>query len=262
MQSVNNLSGLADEVRSMERRHNEEVVQLKMRLGRVLLDLKSKNMLEFRVAVRENGLLMNTFDELMKIVSINPPQECHWLGYRNLLKIADALPRGKNISVFLKRFETESPDDATKAVILNHVLKCNGINGISDNAVALFAKAGVASLLTKDNVDRLKLSKNQTKTLQSIFANQTQNVALSKKAVLNPRLQQNIEKMNYDIQGILSQDVNTELIDNSGLIDLICSLEMLYDKVDSENDGDYKLGNEINKNEFEEFVDILIRELK
>ena len=62
MQSVNNLSGLADEVRSMERRHNEEVVQLKMRLGRVLLDLKSKNMLEFRVAVRENGLLMNTFD--------------------------------------------------------------------------------------------------------------------------------------------------------------------------------------------------------
>lgn len=79
---------------------------------------------------------------------------------------------------------------------------------------------------------RLKLSKNQTKTLQSIFANQTQNIALSKKAVLNPRLQQNIEKMNCDIQGILSKDVNTEFIDNSGLIDLICNLEVLYDKVD------------------------------
>ena len=68
MQSINNLSGLADEVRSMERRHNEEVVQLKMRLGRVLLDLKSKNMLEFRVAVRENGLLMNTFNEILQIL--------------------------------------------------------------------------------------------------------------------------------------------------------------------------------------------------
>jgi len=117
-------------------------------------------------------------------------------------------------------------------------------------------------LLTKANVDRLKLSKNQTKTLQSIFANQTQNVALSKKDVLNPRLQQNIEKMNCDIQSILLQDENTEFIDNSGLIDLICSLQMLCDKVDGENNGDYKLGNEINKNEFEEFVDILIRELK
>ena len=115
MQSVNNLSGLADEVRSMERRHNEEVVQLKMRLGRVLLDLKSKNMLKFRVAVKESGLLMNAFDELMKIVSINPPQECHWLGYENLVKIADALPKGKNIATFAKPFETESPDDATKA---------------------------------------------------------------------------------------------------------------------------------------------------
>ena len=108
MQSVNSLSGLADEVRSMERRHNEEVVQLKMRLGRVLLDLKSKNMPEFQVVVKESGLLMNTFDELMKIVSINPPQECHWLGYRNLLKIADALPKGKNIATFAKPFETNA----------------------------------------------------------------------------------------------------------------------------------------------------------
>ena len=262
MQSVNNLSGLADEVRSMERRHNEEVVQLKMRLGRVLLDLKSKNMLEFRVAVRENGLLMNTFDELMKIVSINPPQECHWLGYENLVKIADALPKGKNIATFAKPFETESPDDATKAVILKHILKSNGVNGISDNEITSFAKAGVASKLTKANIDRLKLSKNQTKTLQSIFANQTQNVALSKKAVLNPRLQQNIEKMNCDIQSILSQDENTEFIDNSGLIYLICNLEVLYDKVDGENNGDYKLGNEINKKKFEEFVDNLIKEQK
>jgi len=117
-------------------------------------------------------------------------------------------------------------------------------------------------LLTKDNIDSLKLSKNQTKTLQSIFANQTQNVALSKKAVLNPRLQQNIEKLNYDIQGIISQDIKTEFIDNSGLIDLICNLEVLYDKVEGESNGDYKLGNENDKNEFEEFVDILIRELK
>ena len=184
MQSINNLSGLADEVRSMERRHNEEVVQLKMRLGRVLLDLKSKNMLEFRVAVRENGLLMNTFDEIIQIARMNPPQECHWLGYRNLLKIADALPRGKNIATFVKPFETESPDDATKALILKHILKSNGINGISDNAITLFAKAGVASKLTKANIDRIKLSKNQTKTLQSIFTTQTQGGASSKKTVL------------------------------------------------------------------------------
>ena len=162
----------------------------------------------------------------------------------------------------MKPFETESPDDATKALILNHALKCNGINGVSENAVALFAKAGVASLLTKDVIDRLKLSKNQTKTLQSIFANQTQNVDLSKKAVLNPRLQQNIEKMNCDIQSILSQDENTEFIDNSGLIDLICNLEVLYDKVDGENNGDYKLGNEINKKEFEELMDSIIKEQK
>ena len=253
---------LSDAMRSMERRHNVEDVRLKIRLGSVLLELKSKNMLEFLSAVRKSGLSMLDCAEIMQMASMNPPQECHWLGFENLLKIADALPKGKNISVFLKPFETESPDDATKAVILNHALKCNGINGISDNAVALFAKAGVASLLTKASIDRLKLSKNQTKTLQSIFANQTQNVALSKKAVLNPRLQQNIEKLNYDIQGILSKDVNTEFIDNSGLIDLICSLQMLCDKVDGENNGDYKLGNEINKNEFEEFVDILIRELK
>jgi len=205
---------------------------------------------------------MPTCVEIMQIASLNPQKECHWLGFENLLKIADALPKGKNIASFLKPFETESPDDATKAVILNHALKCNGINGISDNAVALFAKAGVASLLTKDNIDSLKLSKNQTKTLQSIFANQTQNVALSKKAVLNPRLQQNIEKLNYDIQGIISQDIKTEFIDNSGLIDLICNLEVLYDKVEGESNGDYKLGNENDKNEFEEFVDILIRELK
>ena len=91
MQSINNLSGLADEVRIMERRHNEEVVQLKMRLGRVLLDLKSKNMLEFRVAVRENGLLMNTFDEIIQIARMNPPQECHWLGYRKLCWFAKIL---------------------------------------------------------------------------------------------------------------------------------------------------------------------------
>ena len=249
-------------MRSMERRHNEEDVRLKIRLGSALLELKSKNMLEFHEVVRKSGLSMPTCVAVMQMASMNPPQECHWLGFENLLKIADALPKGKNISVFLKPFETESPDDATKAVILNHVLKCNGINGISDNVVALFAKAGVASLLTKDVIDRLKLSKNQTKTLQSIFANQTQNAALSKKAVLNPRLQQNIEKMNFDIQGILSQEIKTEYIDSSGLIDLICSLEMLYDKVDDENDGDYKLGNEINKKEFEELMDSIIKEQK
>lgn len=262
MENLNNLSMLSDAMRSMERRHNVEDVRLKIRLGSVLLELKSKNMLEFLSAVRKSGLSMLDCAEIMQMASMNPPQECHWLGFENLLKIADALPKGKNISVFLKPFETESPDDATKAVILNHALKCNGINGISDNAVALFAKAGVASLLTKASIDRLKLSKNQTKTLQSIFANQTQNVALSKKAVLNPRLQQNIEKLNYDIQGILSKDVNTEFIDNSGLIDLICSLEMLYDKVDGENDGDYKFGNEINKKEFEELMDSIIKEQK
>ena len=262
MENLNDLSVLSNTMRSMERRHNEEDVQMKLRLGSVLLDLKSKNMLEFHEVVRKSGLSMLACVEIMQIARMNPPQECHWLGFENLLKIADALPTGKNISVFLKLFETESPDDATKAVILNHVLKCNGINGISDNAVALFAKAGVASLLTKDVIDRLKLSKNQTKALQSIFANQTQNVALSKKDVLNPKLQQNIEKMNCDIQSILSQDENTEFVDNSGLIDLICSLEMLYDKVDDENNGDYKLGNEINKKEFEELMGFIIKEQK
>ena len=238
MQSVNSLSGLADEVRSMERRHNEEVVQLKMRLGRVLLDLKSKNMLEFRVAVRENGLLMNTFDEIIQIARMNPPQECHWLGYRNLLKIADALPRGKNIATFVKPFETESPDDATKALILKHLLKCNGINGISDNAITLFAKAGVASKLTKANIDRIKLSKNQTKTLQSIFTIQNQGGASSKKTVLNPRLQQNIEKMNCDVKSSLAEDVDTKFIDISGLNELVVSLELLINKVQVENKGD------------------------
>ena len=262
MQSVNNLSGLADEVRSMERRHNEEVVQLKMRLGRVLLDLKSKNMLEFRVAVRENGLLMNTFDELMKIVSINPPQECHWLGYRNLLKIADALPKGKNIATFAKPFENEKPDDATKAVILKHILKSNGVNGISDNEITSFAKAGVASKLTKANIDRIKLSKNQTKTLQSIFTTQTQGGASSKKTVLNPRLQQNIEKMNCDVRSSLPGNVDTKFIDTSGLIDLICSLKMLHDKVDSENNGDYKLGSNVDKDELEKLIDELLKEGK
>ena len=68
--------------------------------------------------------------------------------------------------------------------------------------------------------------------------------------------------MNCDIQSILSQDENTEFIDNSGLIDLICNLEVLYDKVDGENNGDYKLGNEINKKEFEELMDFIIKEQK
>ena len=262
MQSVNNLSGSVDEVRSMERRHNEEVVQLKMRLGRVLLDLKSKNMLEFRVAVKESGLLMNAFDELMKIVSINPPQECHWLGYRNLLKIADALPRGKNIATFVKPFETESPDDATKALILKHILKSNGINGISDNAITLFAKAGVASKLTKANIDRIKLSKNQTKTLQSIFTTQTQGGASSKKTVLNPRLQQNIEKMNCDVRSSLAEDVDTKFIDISGLMELVVGLEMLVKKVQVENKGDYKLGSNVEKDEIEKLIDELLKEGK
>ena len=262
MQSVNNLSGLADEVRSMERRHNEEVVQLKMRLGRVLLDLKSKNMPEFQVVVRESGLLMNAFDELMKIVSINPPQECHWLGYRNLLKIADALPRGKNIATFVKPFETESPDDATKALILKHILKSNGINGISDNAITLFAKAGVASKLTKANIDRIKLSKNQTKTLQSIFTTQTQGGASSKKTVLNPRLQQNIEKMNCDVRSSLAEDVDTKFIDISGLNELVVGLEMLVKKVQMENNGDFKLGSDVEKDELEKFIDELLKEEK
>ena len=262
MQSVNNLSGLADEVRSMERRHNEEVVQLKMRLGRVLLDLKSKNMLEFRVAVRENGLLMNTFDEIIQIARMNPPQECHWLGYENLLKIADALPKGKNIAAFAKPFETESPDDATKAVILKHILKSNGVNGISDNAITSFAKAGVASKLTKANIDRIKLSKNQTKTLQSIFTTQTQGGASSKKTVLNPRLQQNIEKMNCDVRSSLAEDVDTKFIDISGLNELVVSLELLMNKVQMENNGDYKLGSDVEKDELEKLIDELLKEEK
>ena len=130
MENINNLSDLINEMRSMERRHNEEDVRLKIRLGSALLELKSKNMLEFLSAVRKSGLSMPTCVEIMQIASLNPQKECHWLGFENLLKIADALPTGKNISVFLKRFETESPDDATKAVILNHVLKC-GSSGFS-----------------------------------------------------------------------------------------------------------------------------------
>lgn len=262
MQNVNNLSGLVDEVRSMERRHNEEVVKLKIRLGRVLLDLKSKNMPEFRVAVRENGLLMNTFDEIIQIARMNPPQECHWLGYENLLKIADALPKGKNIAAFAKPFETESPDDATKSLILKHILKSNGINGISEKKVALFAKAGVASKLTKANIDRIKLSKNQTKTLQSIFTTQTQGGASSKKTVLNPRFQQDVEKMNCDVRSSLAEDVDTKFIDTSGLMELVVGLEMLLNKVQVENNGDYKLGSDVEKDELEKLIDELLKEEK
>ena len=262
MQSVNNLSGLVDEVRSMERRHNEEVVQLKIRLGSVLLDLKSKNMPEFQVAVRGNGLLMNTFNEILQIARMNPPQECHWLGYKNLLKIADALPKGKTIATFAKPFENESPDDATKAVILKHLLKCNGINGISDNEITSFAKAGVASKLTKANIDRIKLSKNQTKTLQSIFTTQTQGGASSKKTVLNPRFQQDVEKMNCDVRSSLAEDVDTKFIDISGLNELVVGLEMLVKKVQMENNGDFKLGSDVEKDELEKFIDELLKEEK
>ena len=262
MQSVNNLSGLVDEVRSMERRHNEEVVQLKLRLGSVLLDLKSKNMPEFQVAVRGNGLLMNTFNEILQIARMNPPQECHWLGYKNLLKIADALPKGKNIAAFAKPFETESPDDATKALILKHILKSNGVNGISDNAITLFAKAGVASKLTKANIDRIKLSKNQTKTLQSIFTIQNQGGASSKKTVLNPRFQQDVEKMNCDVRSSLAEDVDTKFIDISGLNELVVGLEMLVKKVQMENNGDFKLGSDVEKDELEKFIDELLKEEK
>ena len=210
----------------MERRHNEEDVRLKIRLGSALLELKSKNMLEFHEVVRKSGLSMLACVEIMQIARMNPPQECHWLGFENLLKIADALPKGKNIATFAKPFETESPDDATKALILKHLLKCNGINGISDNAITLFAKAGVASKLTKANIDRIKLSKNQTKTLKSIFTTQTQGGASSKKTVLNPRLQQNIEKMNCDVRSSLAEDVDTKFIDISGLNELVVSLEV------------------------------------
>ena len=262
MQSINNLSELANEVRSMERRHNEEVVQLKLRLGSVLLDLKSKNMPEFQVAVRGNGLLMNTFNEILQIARMNPPQECHWLGYKNLVKIADALPKGKNIATFAKPFENEKPDDATKAVILKHILKSNGVNGISDNEITSFAKAGVASKLTKANIDRIRLSKNQTKTLQSIFTTQTQGGASSKKTVLNPRFQQDVEKMNCDVRSSLAEDVDTKFIDISGLMELIVGLEMLVSKVQVENNGDYKLGNDVEKDELEKLIDDLLRGIK
>ena len=98
VENINDLSVLSSEMRSMERRHNEEDVQLKIRLGSVLLDLKSKNMLEFHEVVRKSGLSMPTCVAVMQMASMNPPQECHWLGFENLLKIADALPKGKNIS--------------------------------------------------------------------------------------------------------------------------------------------------------------------
>ena len=54
---------LSDEMRSMERRHNEEDVQLKIRLGSLLLDLKSKNLVEFQEAVRKSGLSMLAYVE-------------------------------------------------------------------------------------------------------------------------------------------------------------------------------------------------------
>ena len=63
MENINNLSDLINEMRSMERRHNEEDVRLKLRLGSVLLDLKSKNMLEFQAAVRKSGLSMLAYVE-------------------------------------------------------------------------------------------------------------------------------------------------------------------------------------------------------
>ena len=76
MENLNDLSVLSSEMRSMERRHNEEDVQLKIRLGSVLLDLKSKNMLEFQEAVRKSGLSMPTCVEIMQIASLNPQKEC------------------------------------------------------------------------------------------------------------------------------------------------------------------------------------------
>ena len=63
MENINDLSELIDGMRSMERRHNEEDVRLKLRLGSVLLDLKSKNMLEFQEAVRKSGLSMLPYVE-------------------------------------------------------------------------------------------------------------------------------------------------------------------------------------------------------
>ena len=63
MENLNDLSDLTSEMRSMERRHNEEDVQMKLRLGSVLLDLKSKNMLEFQEAVRKSGLSMLAYVE-------------------------------------------------------------------------------------------------------------------------------------------------------------------------------------------------------
>ena len=63
MENLNDLRVLSHTMRSMERRHNEEDVQMKLRLGSVLLDLKSKNMLEFLSAVRKSGLSMLAYVE-------------------------------------------------------------------------------------------------------------------------------------------------------------------------------------------------------
>ena len=63
VENINNLSDLINEMRSMERRHNEEDVRLKIRLGSALLDLKSKNLVEFLSAVRKSGLSMLAYVE-------------------------------------------------------------------------------------------------------------------------------------------------------------------------------------------------------
>ena len=63
VENINDLSVLSNEMRSMERRHNEEDVRLKISLGSLLLDLKSKNMLEFQEAVRKSGLSMLAYVE-------------------------------------------------------------------------------------------------------------------------------------------------------------------------------------------------------
>ena len=98
--------------------------------------------------------------------------------------------------------------------------------------------------------------------MQSIFTTQTQGGASSKKTVLNPRFQQDVEKMNCDVRSSLAEDVDTKFIDTSGLMELIVGLEMLVSKVQVENNGDYKLGNDVEKDELEKLIDDLLRGIK
>ena len=65
--------------------------------------------------------------------------------------------------------------------------------------------------------------------------------------------------MNCDVRSSLAEDVDTKFIDISGLNELVVGLEMLINKVQVENKGDYKLGSDVEKDEIEKLINELLK---